>query len=148
MLAGRRAWVRDRLVGARPPEAPRDEHERRHERDAGEREEDDVGLDPPVLRPPGVRPARPERGFLFADEEARVVLVHVELAVEAEVLRVRAEKALDVGRSRELLELLLLERAQVLATDLCRLLELRELEPLAQARFAQAVADLEHAQRL
>ena len=104
--------------------------------------------DPPVLRPPGVRPARPERGFLFADEEARVVLVHVELAIEAQVLRVRAEKALDVGRSGELLELLLLERAQVLATDLRRLLELRELEPLAQARFTQAVADLEHAQRL
>ena len=50
--------------------------------------------------------------------EARVVLVDVELAVEAEVLGVRAQEALDVGLRRQQLELLVLERAQVLAADL------------------------------
>ena len=41
-------------------------------------------------------------------------------------------------------ELLVLERAQVLGADLRRLLDLGEVEALAQARLAEAVADLEH----
>ena len=43
------------------------------------------------------------------------------------------------------LEALVLERAQVLGADLRLVLELGEVELLAQARLAQAVADLEHA---
>ena len=44
----------------------------------------------------------------------------------------------------QLLEALVLERAQVLAADLRRLLGLGELDPAAHARLAEAVADLEH----
>src|SRR5207244_11298462 len=137
VLPCRRPRVRDRLRAVRAAEPPRHEHERRDDCDPGEGEEDDAGLDPAVLTPPGARPARLERRLLLADEEAGVVLVDVELAVEAEVLRVRPQEALDVRRARQLLELLLLERAQVLATDLRGLLELGELEPLAQARLAE-----------
>ena len=82
--------------------------------------------------------------LLVAGAEARVVLVHVELAVEPEVVRVRAQEALDVGLGRERVEALLLERAQVAGPDLRRLLELAELELLAETGFPQAVANLEH----
>ena len=75
--------------------------------------------------------ARGARGasLVLADDVARVVLVDVELPVEAEVVGVRAQEALDVRLGREQLELLLLEGAQVLAADLRRLLDLREVEP-------------------
>ena len=69
------------------------------------------------------RAARPLLEVLAGDE-ARVVLVDVELAVEAEVVGVGPQEALDVGLRGQLLELLVLERAQVLAPDLRRLLGL------------------------
>ena len=75
--------------------------------------------------------------------EARVELVDVELPVEAEVVRVGAQEALDVGLGREQLEALLLERTEVLDADLRRLLGLGELDPAARAGLAEAVADLE-----
>ena len=73
---------------------------------------------------------RPERALLLlflelAAHVARVELVDVELAVEAEVVRVRAQEALDVRLRGQHLELLVLEGAQVLAADLRRLLDLR-----------------------
>src|SRR5262249_14102057 len=77
-------------------------------------------------------------------DEARVVLVDVELPVEAEELRVRAQEALDVRLRRQHRELLVLERANVLRTDLRRELDLRVVEALPDARFTEAVADLEH----
>ena len=77
-------------------------------------------------------------------DEAGVELVDVQLAVEAEVVGVGAQEALDVGLRRQQLEALLLERAEVLAADLRRLLGLGELDPAAHARLAEAVADLEH----
>jgi hypothetical protein len=43
------------------------------------------------------------------------------------------------------LEALVLQRTQVLRPDLGRVLELREVELLPEARLAQAIADLEHA---
>jgi len=43
--------------------------------------------------------------FLLSDDETGVVLVDVELPVEAEVFGVRAQEALDVGLSREDVEL-------------------------------------------
>ena len=98
--------------------------------------------------PAGAGDARPKRLFLLflelAPHIARVELVHVELAVEPEVVRVRAQEALDVRLGGQHLELLLFEGAQVLATNLRRLLDLREVEPLPQPSFAEAVADLEH----
>jgi hypothetical protein len=78
------------------------------------------------------------------DDVARVVLVDVQLPVEPEELRIRAEEALDVRLRREDLELLVLDRADVLGADLRCELDLRILESLAHARLAQAVADLEH----
>ena len=83
----------------------------------------------------------------LADDEAGVVFVDVELAVEAEVLRIRAEEALDVGLRGEDVELLVLERAQVLGSNLGALLELGEVESLAQARLSQACSYLEHGGR-
>ena len=75
---------------------------------------------------------------------ARVVLVDIELAVEPEELRVRAQEALDVGARGKHRELLFFERADVLRADLRRELDLRVVEALTDARFAEAVADLEH----
>src|SRR5581483_9120923 len=76
--------------------------------------------------------------------EARCVLVDVDLAVEAEVVGVRAQEAAHVGVAGERVEVLLLERPDVLRADLRRELDLGVAEPLALARRPQAVADLEH----
>ena len=99
------------------------------DRDRGERDEHDVRLDPPVPRC-GRAAERRARGSWSspAADEARVVLVDVELAVEAEILGVGAQEALDVGLRGQHVELLLLERAQVLPADLGRKLGLREVE--------------------
>jgi hypothetical protein len=75
---------------------------------------------------------------------ARVVLIDIELAVEAQVLRVRAQEAFDVGLARKDVELLVLEGSEVLGPNLGRLLDLGKIEALAQARLTEAVADLEH----
>ena len=90
------------------------------------------------------RAPRADRLHLDRRDVARVELVHVDLAVEAEVLRVRAEEAFDVRVAREQVEPLVLDRLQVLAADLGAALDLREVEALAEARLAQAGADLEH----
>src|SRR3977135_3279013 len=79
-----------------------------------------------------------------AAAEARVVLVDVELPVEAEKLGIGAQEALDVRLRGQDAELLVLERTEVLGADLRRELDLRVLEGLANARLAQAVPDLEH----
>src|SRR5207247_10813345 len=57
---------------------------------------------------------------------------------------VRAEEALDVRLGGQEVELLVLERPQVPRTDLRVLLDLREIEALAQARLSQTGSDLEH----
>src|SRR5207248_3253581 len=88
--------------------------------------------------------ARPQLGLLLAACEPRDVLVDVDLAVEAEVVRVGAEEAPDVRLARQSVELLVLEGAQVLRAYLRRLLGLEELEVPPLACLAQAVADLEH----
>ena len=80
-------------------------------------------------------------------DEARVVLVDVELAVEAEILGVGAQEAFDVGLGGQHVELLLLERAQVFPADLGRELGLREVDAPAHACFPKAVANLEHGLR-
>ena len=67
--------------------------------------------------------------------------------VEAECVRVVPEKPLHVRRRRQDVELLVLERLQVLRANLRLLLELKEVEVLAHARLAQAGADLEHERR-
>ena len=53
----------------------------------------------------------------------------------------RPASVADIDRQ---IEALVLECLQVLAADLGLLLELGEIEPLAQAGFSQAIADLEH----
>jgi hypothetical protein len=72
------------------------------------------------------------------------VLVHIELSVEAEGLRIRAEKALDVRLRGQDVERLVLEGAQVLRADLRGELDLRQVEPLLRPRVTQAVPELEH----
>ena len=54
-------------------------------------------------------------------------------------------KPADVRRRRKDVEVLVLERPQVLRADLRALLELREVEILAEAGLAEAGADVEHA---
>ena len=127
-------------------EAPGDDHERRDEPDRRQREQDDVRLAPlGAARPRGRHaPGRANRRVLLADDEARVVLVDVELAVEPEILRVGAEEALDVGVRGEQLEALVLQRPQVLAPDLGAVLRVGELDVAAQTGLAEAVSDLEH----
>ena len=127
-------------------EAPRGDHERGEDADQRQREQHDARLAPLALPASRRRHApRPHRDLVLADDEPGVVLVHVELPVEAERVGVGAEEALDVGVRREQLEALVLERAEVLRADLRRVLELREVEALAQARLPEAVSDLEHA---
>src|SRR6185436_10008844 len=71
-------------------------------------------------------------------------LFDVQLAVEPQVVRIGAQEAFDIGLPGQHVELLLLEGAQVLATNLRRLLDLRKVEALPQTSLAEAVADLEH----
>ena len=82
--------------------------------------------------------------LLLSDDEAGVVLVDVELAVEAEVFGIRAEEALDVRLGREHVEVLLFQGAEVLASNLRSLFDLGKVEALAQTRLTEAVTDLEH----
>ena len=94
----------------------------------------------------GRAPARDDRlaRLVLADRVARVVLVDVELPVEPEVIRIGPQEALDVRLGRKRVEVLLFQRLQVAGPDLGRQLDVRELQLLAVARLAQAVADLEH----
>ena len=116
------------VVAFLPPDpvvcqAPDDDE--RDDPDERDGDEDDARLDPagaPFRA--HRRAARPGVAVIAADV-ARVELVDVELAVEAEIVGVRPQEALDVGLRRERLEPLLLERAQVLDADLRRQLGLR-----------------------
>jgi hypothetical protein len=95
--------------------------------------------------PPNVRGSLCDHGLtrrLLSLAVPRVELVDVKLPVEAQVVGVRAQEALDVRLGRESLEALLFEGTQVARPDLGRLLDLGELELLADASLAQAVADL------
>jgi len=76
--------------------------------------------------------------------EASVVLVDEELAVEAEVVGVGTEETLGVGRAREELEALVLERLQVARSDSCLRRHLAEFDPAANSRFAKGAPELEH----
>ena len=92
-----------------------------------------------------LRRSRPRRQLVApARDEARRVLVDVDVAVEPEVVGVRAQEAADVRVARDGREVLLLERADVLRADLRRELDLGVAEPLPLAGLPQAVADLEH----
>src|SRR6266545_3232487 len=107
-----------------------------------------AGGEPPRLHASGA--PRPDgapgtdRRLLHGRDVPGVVLVDVELAVEAEVFGVSAQEALDVGLRRELVEPLLLERAEVLAADLRARLDLRQGDLLPFPGLAKAAADLEH----
>ena len=93
--------------------------------------------------------ARARRGDrLLGAREAGVVLVDVELAVEPEILRVRAQEPLHIRVAGEDLEALGLERLKVLSPDLRALFDAGEVQALTEPRLAQAVADLEHGPRL
>ncbi len=124
--------------------SPCRDHERRHDRDPEEREHEHARLEPPVVpRRPVWNALRPER-FFGLDDVARVELVDVQLPVEAQIVRVRAQEALHVCVARQHRKLLVLEGVQVLAADLRGLLDRGKVEPLTHTRLAQAVADLEH----
>ena len=121
------------LLALRAAELPGGDHERRRDRDRDERD----SRDPRLARPPRSRrwrgdAARAERRVVLADREARVVLVDERLAVEAERLGVRAQEAAHVRGCGQDVEALVLERAEVLRPDLRPLLELGEVEVLAE----------------
>jgi hypothetical protein len=98
------------------------------------------------LARPDAERAFPPRGRLVAPahEEARRVLIDVDVAVEPEVLGVRPEEAAGVGIPRDRVEILFLERPDVLRADLRGELDLGIAESLPLAGLPQAVADLEH----
>ncbi len=87
---------------------------------------------------------RRSRRCRFRRPEAKVVLVHVQVAVEPEELGVLAEEAPPVRIRRERFETLVLERFQLLRPDPRRRLDVRQLELSVVARLPQAAADLEH----
>src|SRR5256885_11383291 len=78
---------------------------------------------------------------LFRSLVVDPVLLHQELRVEPEILRVGAQEGLDERVARKQRELLVLERTQVLRADLRRGLDLRDVDLLAHARLPQAFAD-------
>src|SRR3954454_5017887 len=76
---------------------------------------------------------------------AELVLLEQQLGVEPERLRVGPQEAADVRRPGEEVPLLVLERAQVLGTDLRLGLDLRDVDPRAHSRLAEGGADLHSA---
>ena len=143
----RRAEIRDRRVVAVPAaELERGDEERAHNRDPAEGEQDAAAFEAFVALVDGGGPPGHDRlaQLVLADRVARVVFVDVELSVEPEVVRVRAQEALDIGLGGKRVEAFLFERLQVPSPDLGRLLDVREFKLLPVARLAQAVADLEH----
>src|SRR5262249_3010043 len=129
------------VAAGRLPGADDDDREKRDRRQHAEHDERLEASAPP-LRPSGRAPC-PQ--VAIVRDESGVELVDVKLSVEAEVVGVRAEEALDVRLRRQKLEALLLERAEVLRADLRRLLGLDELHPAPDARFPKTVSDLEQA---
>ena len=128
-----------------PAEAPGRDHECSDDRDAEQRQHGDPRLTRRPVSAAWLRRAPDaNRDVVVADREARVVLVDERLAVEAERLRVRAQEAPHVGRRGKDLELLVLERAEVLRADLRALFELGEVEVLTGAGLAEAGTDVEH----
>src|SRR5262249_10355919 len=112
--------------------------------DHGERDQHDTRLQPVRRLAAGGALAHPPGAPLVVARETRVVLVDVELAVEAQVVRVGAQEALDVGLRRQEIETFVLERAQILAADLRPLLRLGDADLPPRAGLAKAAPDLEH----
>ena len=77
--------------------------------------------------------------------EAAVVLLDVEVPVEAEVVGIGAQESLDVCVPGQELPAFLLERLQVAVANPDRLLDVGRREVALQAGLAQAPTDLEHA---
>ena len=77
-----------------------------------------------------------------------VVLIDEGLCLEPQVVRVRPEETLCVGRSREAVEPVFLERLQVLGPNPRLALDLGQLQLLTLTRLAKAAADLEHCDSL
>src|SRR5581483_1363542 len=141
--AGRRFL---RGPGSGAAELPGRDHERRHAGDRHQGEHDHVQLDAAVLAAADTHLAWRPRVAVLVHPEARAVLVDVQLAVEAEEVRVAAQEAPDIGLPGEHVEVLLLERLQVADADLRRLRGGRQVEALAPPRLLEAGADLEHPQ--
>src|SRR5688500_3577245 len=78
---------------------------------------------------------------------AQLVLLDEQLPVDPQVLRVRAQEALDESGAGQHLPLLVLDRAQVLRTDLRRRLDLGDVDPRAHPRLLQRGADVGHNRR-
>ena len=73
-----------------------------------------------------------------------VVLVDVEVAVQAEELRVRAEEALRVRLAREHVPALFFERGEVALADADRLVDVGRAQAPPGPGLPEAVTDLEH----
>ena len=143
---------RTRGVELGAAELPRGDHERRRRTAIPtSAKHDHVPLDPPWSRPAYAPTGRAgdRRRVLALDDEAGVVLVDVELAVEAEELGVGPQEALDVRSAPAASSNCSSSSARrYFDADLRRQLGLREVDPLAEPRLAEAVADLEHARMI
>ena len=117
------------------------------DRDPGERDEHDYAARSAALRWTGRARGAPRRRRPPArrDDVARVVLVDVELAVEAEVLGVRPQEALDVRLRREHSNCSSSSARMYFARIFVASSTCGVVESLAHPRLTQAVADLEHA---
>ena len=121
-----------------PTEAPRRDHEGGHGEDRDQGENDRARLTRALTSLSPTRRLRrePELGIVFGADVARVVLVDVEVAVEAQRIGVRAKEPLGVRVSRQLVEALFLEEAQILGTHLRALLHLVERKSLSRSCFS------------
>ena len=134
---------RRRRIVRRAPETPGGEagDGSADDEDAGEPGEDAT---PHVPRLRGR--VRHERGrVVVVPGDAGVVLVDVELAVEPEVIGVRAEEPLRVRLAREHVPAFLLERGKVALANANRLVDVGGCEAPPGPGFPEAFTDLEHA---
>ena len=120
-------------------ELPGGDHERGEQHHRGHRDRDEPRLAMLPLATALARHATGAQWLVFlADDVAGVVFVDVELAVHPERVRVRPQKALDVGVAGKLVELVRFERAQVLRPHLRAELHLVQVEALARSGLAKA----------
>src|SRR5581483_5853612 len=130
----------------RPAEPPRGEPGDGGPDDEDGREgDDDAALEAPLR---DGRAGYERRRVFVVMRDARVVLVDVQLAVEAEVLRVRPQEALRVRIAGEHVPPFFLEGGQVPLADANRLVDLGGSEAPPGPGVPEAFTDLEHATRL
>jgi hypothetical protein len=123
--------------------------EPQHVEKAEDEQRDDGDESQRVAPAMGMRPAEGRvaaEGFvLLVGLEARAIFVEHDVGVEAKVGGVGTQEALDVGRRRHEVEVVVFHRLDVLDTDLRVVFGLLERRLAPDPGLAQGASDLKHA---